>query len=139
MKAKEGVFHLLLLQNMSRVTRSMATASKGRNAAATSNHLEKVASSTPKSASSSTTTTTSISTDSEESSKKKRKRNLPKKVKKKEVEEESIAVERTQSFQPLSHLSLNPESDMKIHTLILGTHPSITSLAENKYFGHPLK
>lgn len=26
-----------------------------------------------------------------------------------------------------------------IHTLILGTHPSIRSLAESQYFGHPMK
>ena len=37
---------------------------------------------------------------------------------------------RTQSFQ--AHCSPNTT----VHTLILGTHPSIASLSENQYFGH---
>jgi hypothetical protein len=31
------------------------------------------------------------------------------------------------------------EENIKVHTLILGTHPSITSLKENQYFAHPMK
>jgi hypothetical protein len=29
--------------------------------------------------------------------------------------------------------------NIEMHTLILGTHPSIKSLAESQYFGHPMK
>ena len=39
---------------------------------------------------------------------------------------------RTNSFQPLFH------EEIPVHTLILGTHPSIKSLSENQYFGHPM-
>mmetsp|Transcript_21014 Transcript_21014/g.45814 ORF Transcript_21014/g.45814 Transcript_21014/m.45814 type:complete len:353 (+) Transcript_21014:32-1090(+) len=39
-------------------------------------------------------------------------------------------LKRTQSFQPRS------SPDTTVHTLILGTHPSVTSLSENQYFGH---
>lgn len=58
--------------------------------------------------------------------------------KKKAKEEESVKIvessntktERTNSFGA----ALDP--DVKPHTLILGTHPSTTSLAKNEYFAH---
>ena len=31
------------------------------------------------------------------------------------------------------------DQQIKVHTLILGTHPSIRSLKEEQYFGHPMK
>jgi hypothetical protein len=31
------------------------------------------------------------------------------------------------------------ERNIEIHTLILGTHPSVKSLAEEQYYGHPMK
>ena len=45
---------------------------------------------------------------------------------------------RTQSFAPQWHGTFHPNTSTKIHTLILGTHPSITSLAKVQYFAHPL-
>jgi len=61
-----------------------------------------------------------------------------KEVKSELYDENDESVQRTQSFAPLSHLTFNPNSSLEIHTLILGTHPSITSLAESQYFGHPM-
>jgi len=70
-----------------------------------------------------------------------------------------VEVERTQSFEPAwwgnvlvnathPHIALaaikttnNSKNDKcypPIHTLILGTHPSITSLHQSQYYGHPL-
>ena len=51
-------------------------------------------------------------------------------------------LKRTESFQPVSHFTFHPDvdaKDFKIHTLLLGTHPSIKSLEESQYFGHPMK
>ena len=31
------------------------------------------------------------------------------------------------------------DHNVKVHTLILGTHPSIASLQQEQYFGHPMK
>jgi len=54
-------------------------------------------------------------------------------------------IERTHSFQPVWHGSLAESSggsaeDMTpvtpVHTLVLGTHPSIASLSYSEYFGH---
>jgi len=45
----------------------------------------------------------------------------------------SSSTNRTHSFPPQVH----SDKSIKIHTLILGTHPSITSLAKVEYFGHP--
>ena len=45
---------------------------------------------------------------------------------------ESSDQNRTSSFQPLF------TKKNLVHTLILGTHPSIKSLSENQYFGHPM-
>ena len=44
------------------------------------------------------------------------------------------AAKRTQSFQPLCH----EEGMVDVHTLVLGTHPSIKSLEGNRYFDHPM-
>ena len=49
---------------------------------------------------------------------------------------QSGAVERTESFGPQWHGAFCPETSVKVHTLIMGTHPSITSLAKVQYFGH---
>ena len=55
---------------------------------------------------------------------------------------------RTESFEPLwagslSHLSeeraAETEERIEVHTLVLGTHPSITSLGKGQYFGHNQK
>lgn len=48
-------------------------------------------------------------------------------------------VERTVSFQPISDRTFNPDSKVKIHTLLLGTHPSVKSLAKSQYYAHPMK
>lgn len=47
-------------------------------------------------------------------------------------------VPRTQSFDVLWHGALHPTTSIKIHTLILGTHPSITSLEKSQYYGHAM-
>ena len=65
----------------------------------------------------------------------------------KAVVTESKQPERTQSFEPVwegslgSHLQTTIDCDdsdtnIEVHTLILGTHPSIASLSEAQYFGH---
>ncbi|MGK3742509.1 MAG: hypoxanthine-DNA glycosylase [Bacillariaceae sp.] len=46
-------------------------------------------------------------------------------------------IQRTQSFEPMWHGTFHPESNIKIHTLFLGTHPSIVSLEKVQYFGFP--
>lgn len=46
--------------------------------------------------------------------------------------------ERTQSFDPQWHGVFDSGTDVKVHTIMLGTHPSITSLAKVQYFGHPM-
>ena len=48
-------------------------------------------------------------------------------------------IERTQSFGPLWHGLYEKDNPVRIHTLMLGTHPSITSLGKSQYFGHNLK
>jgi len=50
------------------------------------------------------------------------------------------SVSRTSSFEPLWTGSLFPDSDTppRVHTLIVGTHPSIASLAQEQYFGHTM-
>jgi len=40
--------------------------------------------------------------------------------------------ERTESFKAQS------DDNVEIHTLVLGTHPSIESLSRSQYFGHPM-
>jgi hypothetical protein len=49
-------------------------------------------------------------------------------------------VPRTESFGALWAGSL-PDLDQNVepHTLILGTHPSVKSLEEQRYYGHPMK
>jgi hypothetical protein len=49
-------------------------------------------------------------------------------------------VPRTESFGALWAGSF-PDLDQNVepHTLILGTHPSIQSLAQEQYYGHPMK
>jgi hypothetical protein len=52
----------------------------------------------------------------------------------------SYDVPRTESFGALCAGSF-PDLDQNVepHTLILGTHPSIKSLAQEQYYGHPMK
>lgn len=47
---------------------------------------------------------------------------------------------KTYSFNALwaGNFAELQDKNVTIHTLILGTHPSVTSLLENKYFGHPM-
>ena len=49
------------------------------------------------------------------------------------IKTEKVEVERTQSFAPQT----NADKSISVHTLVLGTHPSIASLAKERYFGHP--
>lgn len=66
--------------------------------------------------------------------KKSKKRTSPTK-KGKETPESTTSssdVERTQSFNAVT----SSDKSVKIHTLVLGTHPSITSLSKEQYFGH---
>ena len=49
------------------------------------------------------------------------------------------SVQRTSSFQPVWAGTFDPNTSIKVHTLVLGTHPSITSLKESEYFGHVMK
>jgi len=65
--------------------------------------------------------------------------------------QKNAIVRRTHSFQvcwtgtlqAFQHGRSNPRSDFqpttgtKIHTLILGTHPSVTSLSKQQYYAHP--
>jgi hypothetical protein len=50
---------------------------------------------------------------------------------------------RTQSFHPLWSGSLDgferEDSIVEPHTLILGTHPSVTSLQKQQSYAHPMK
>jgi hypothetical protein len=49
-------------------------------------------------------------------------------------------VPRTESFGALWVGSFpDLDQNVKPHTLILGTHPSIKSLAQDQYYGHPMK
>lgn len=64
---------------------------------------------------------------SEDSEKKTPRRSKTKKV-----------VEETTSFGALTAANFTSlkDNDIKIHTLILGTHPSVTSLEKSQYYGH---
>lgn len=55
-----------------------------------------------------------------------------------ESDESREVTQRTQSFDVLWHGTLHPQTSIKIHTLILGTHPSIKSLEKLQYFGHTM-
>ena len=120
---------------MTRTTRSMATPRKSNRH--TSESVTRL-SRTVKRRVASTSTSNAAAADNIEasSSNKKKQKNGSSNIKQ---EEEVEIIERTESFQPVSHLTFNPQSDRKIHTLILGTHPSIKSLAQSQYYGHPLK
>jgi len=50
----------------------------------------------------------------------------------------SKTTKRTQSFTAL-YPECFPHLDVKPHTLIVGTHPSISSLSQQQYFAHPMK
>ena len=133
MKAHRLIF-TLLFENMARTTRSMASPGKiDRHTSEVTRLSRRV----KRSGASTSTSTAAASADNTEalSSNKKRKNGSSNN----KEEEKGELVERTESFQPVSHLTYNPDSDMKIHTLILGTHPSIKSLAQSQYYGHPLK
>ncbi len=59
----------------------------------------------------------------------------------KKTKNASIKVERTFSFEPKwwGNVINDDSSDYPpVHTLILGTHPSIASLSKNEMYGHPL-
>jgi G:T/U-mismatch repair DNA glycosylase len=57
-----------------------------------------------------------------------------------EEEEYPSTTKTTSSFGVLwaGNFTELQHENIQIHTLILGTHPSITSLEENRYFGHPM-
>ena len=57
--------------------------------------------------------------------------------KKKQNSNTTSNIQRTQSFEPMWHGAFHPESNIKIHTLFLGTHPSLVSLEKVQYFGFP--
>eukprot|EP00751_Fragilariopsis_kerguelensis_P030810 CAMPEP_0170915004 /NCGR_PEP_ID=MMETSP0735-20130129/5938_1 /TAXON_ID=186038 /ORGANISM="Fragilariopsis kerguelensis, Strain L26-C5" /LENGTH=376 /DNA_ID=CAMNT_0011312827 /DNA_START=56 /DNA_END=1186 /DNA_ORIENTATION=- len=59
-------------------------------------------------------------------------------TKKVESDKSKEVIRRTQSFDVLWHGALHPKTAIKIHTLILGTHPSIKSLEKLQYFGHTM-
>ena len=64
----------------------------------------------------------------------------PKEVNEAKVKTQDVnVVERTQSFGPLWHGLYETKDPVKIHTLMLGTHPSIASLGKSQYFGHNMK
>ena len=48
-------------------------------------------------------------------------------------------IRRTHSFDAVWAGTLDPHTRIRPHTLLLGTHPSITSLERGQYYGHPLK
>lgn len=56
----------------------------------------------------------------------------------KENELPDLSVMRTESFEPVWSKNYTPagQSPVPVHTLLLGTHPSITSLDRQQYFGH---
>jgi hypothetical protein len=56
-----------------------------------------------------------------------------------QLQQQKEGVKATESFQPISALTFDPKSKIQIHTLLLGTHPSIESLAQSQYYGHPMK
>ena len=52
-----------------------------------------------------------------------------------------VTVERTNSFEPKWWGNVITDNDIEyspVHTLILGTHPSVTSLSKNEMYAHPL-
>jgi len=53
-------------------------------------------------------------------------------------ESRNLDEKRTSSFEPLWAGTHEPTTNVKVHTLILGTHPSITSLSKSQYFGHTM-
>ncbi len=53
-------------------------------------------------------------------------------------EDDKTGVPRTESFEPMWHGTLHPETSVKVHTLILGTHPSVQSLEKSQYYAHPM-
>ena len=59
--------------------------------------------------------------------------------KKQDQTEETQEIKRTNSFEPVWAGTFDPNTSVKVHTLICGTHPSITSLGKSQYFGHPMK
>jgi hypoxanthine-DNA glycosylase len=56
------------------------------------------------------------------------------------VKKTSPSTTKTSSFGALwaGNFTELQHENVQVHTLILGTHPSITSLEENRYFGHPM-
>ena len=53
----------------------------------------------------------------------------------------SKKVDITESFGALTAANLTSLKDqnIEIHTLILGTHPSVSSLSRDQYYAHPMK
>jgi hypothetical protein len=60
------------------------------------------------------------------------------KAKQAETDEDDNTTNSQGAFTAANFPNLQ-ERNIEIHTLILGTHPSIQSLAKEQYYGHPMK
>jgi len=79
-----------------------------------------------------TTSSAAVTPESTKAPNKSRKSNSPKKKK-------NSSVPRTESFGAIWAGNFPDLEPVEPHTLILGTHPSIKSLEEKQYYGHPMK
>jgi hypoxanthine-DNA glycosylase len=62
----------------------------------------------------------------------------PRKQQKTKCNNKKASVPVTTSFEPIWSGRFDDVETVLVHTLILGTHPSIKSLEEQQYFGHPM-